>query len=357
VVSRTGQIREVMLRIPNRSVGLVVSGLLTAMCGNTDVDGPDEQERHGSETASETEGADSTDPKQDAGTGEACLGSISGRVLENGETEMVAVMVICIGPICLDPVVTEPDGRFTCITTLDAPDPCVYHDFNKERLHFEISAGSSPERYARYAFVRHPTQEDISDLGPEDFDLNLGTLSLFALPEEGATYDPELGVRVDLFGIGFELGPGGIVKRVIDDDEPIAHLQEIYVFRAPLDTWNPPFADTPLSALYFISPRWAKLADPGAPLLIEPPSGWMPADEGRLLLLGSYTSSYGDNAVRDRSSYIFRNADGECINTDETESFERIEDGELADCGSVMTTGGQLLTPPIPRFTWVGISR
>jgi hypothetical protein len=334
----------------NLAIGRLALGVLMISCsdppsaGDTPGSGSDIEEK-------------STESPEDAGTGAACLASISGVILKNGESGMVAGMIPCIGTTCFSAGKTDPDGRFRWEHPLSEGEPCQPYDFDEKALHIEVAAAENPREYAAYAFILRPTRADISDKGPNDFDLDIGVLSLYVLPDEAAVFEPSAGASVDLTGLAFDLPPDGIVKRVKDTDEPIDHPQDIRVFKAPLDTWQPPFVTTPLSALYFIAPRWAKLAGPGAVLSVDPPEGWDEGDGGRLYLLGGYTSSFGDIAVRDRSAYIYRDADGACINTDESEGLERIADGDFAACGTVSMVQGKLLTAPVPRFTWVGISK
>jgi hypothetical protein len=332
------------------TIGKVALGALLLSCAD-----PKDTERS---SDSESDNAEtSTSSSEDAGTGGACLASISGTILKDGEAGMVGVMVPCIGTTCFSPELTDSDGTFRWEYPLSEGEPCQPYDFAEEALHIEVAAAEDPRDYAAYAFILHPTRADISDRGADDFDLDVGTLSLYTLSDEAALFDPSDGVSVDLDGLAFDLPKDGIVKRVKDTDEPIDHLQEIRVFEAPLEDWQPPFAAASLDALYFISPRWAKLAGQGAVLSIDPPEGWEDGDQGVLHLLGGYTSSFGDVAVRDRSAYIYRDDGGQCVNTDEPESLERIADGDLAACGAVSMIQGKLVTAPIPRFTWVGISK
>ncbi len=339
---------------------LAVAGSLWACSGGNGADVSDTSMR-----ASDSEVGDTatwsmetaSDIEPDAGAKAACLGGVTGKVLENGISPMVAVVVICIGPRCMTPAVSEADGSFRFEMPLDAGEPCEQIDFLINPLHFEITALDSPEAYARYAFLRSPDQGEISDRGEADYDLDLGTLSLYTLPNTGATYEPDTGLSASLEGVQLGLSPGGIVKHVDDEDVPIAHPQDISVFKAPLDTWDPPFSEVDLSALYFISPRWAKTAGGGLPLSIEAPDGFQEGDEARFFLLGGYISEFGDASVRDRADFIYRNDEGACVNPpfSGTAGWTEIPDGKFADCGTVRALNGRILTPPIPRFTWIGI--
>jgi hypothetical protein len=344
--------------LSTKTIGLIALLLaLTACAENSGQEDDSAGPGADTEKASEDTSGDATDTEDPSTDGPACLASISGQVLRGGEDGMEAVIVPCIGLTCFSPVLTDPDGRLLWEHPLSDGEVCRQRDFEAEPLHLEVTALENPEDFASYAFVRHPTREDISDSGEDDFDLNVGILSLYTLPPGGATFDPAAGASVDLDGLAFELPAGGIVKRVVEDDIPIDHEQAVRVFKAPLDTWNPPFGDSPLDALYFIAPRWAKLAGEGVALSLEPPPGWADGDVGTVLLLGGYTSNYGDDAVRDRSAFIYRGDDGRCINSDDHDALEQVDDGVFTACGTATMTSGRLVTSPIPRFTWIGISK
>ena len=306
---------------------------------------------------------ESTEADSDSGLGdetsnlpETCLGAVSGRVRRNGRDPMDAVVVVCIGLACFKGVSTDAEGRFRCVPELEKGDVCGRYDFEKDRLHIEIAAAADPEAYASYAFVRHPTQEEISDLGDDDFDYAVGDLSLYELPAESAVYTPAGGASVNLSGVAFELAPGALVKAAVSEDVPIAHDQEIRVFEAPLDEWTPPFVDVELDALYLITPRWAKLSGDGVVLAIDPPSSWQEGDTGELYLLGGFVSEWGDPDVISKGEHIYLAEDhSACLASGE--GLETVEDGVLAGCGSAEVTGDRIVTAPIPRFTWVGIGR
>jgi hypothetical protein len=280
---------------------------------------------------------------------------------------------ICIG-VCYPPVAIAADGSFVWPEEKDDEYPCVYYDFDSYPLIVDLipdddGGGGS---WAAYAFARHPTQAAISDEGDDDFELDVGSLTLYKVdsqcsaPSPGAVtpicgYVPDIGATVDEAGVAFELPPESLVKAGSDGDIPITHDQSIAVFEAPLDDWAPPFMNDDIAdgiaALYFISPRWAKIAGDGVPLSIALPDGWSAGDTGTLYLLGGYVSRWGDAAEKDMPAFIYRNAEGNCVNDDGSDDLEAVGEGELTPCGEVTVRDGRLVTPPIPRFTWVGIGR
>ena len=88
-----------------------------------------------------------------------------------------------------------------------------------------------------------------------------------------------------------------------------------------------------------------------------PIANWTDGDGGRVLLLGSFSASFGDPAVRDRSAHIYVAEDGRCINADDPKGLEEVADGVMADCGAATMVDGRVVTSPIPRFTWVGVRK
>ena len=351
----------------------ITAGVFAGACGDNESDASD-QESTGQDTgtASDTipvsDSGAGTDPGgtsdagADAGGEEACLASITGQVLKNGTEVIAAQMVVCIGELCFNPPAsTDADGYFLWEYPRSDEEPCVSHDFREEWLHIQIFPAELEIRldYATYSFVRHPTQAEISNEGETDYNLDLGMLPLYELPEESATYDPATGASVDLFGLSFELPQNGLIKRprATDEDQPIEHQQEIRVFKAPLDVWNPPFVETKPDALYYIAPRWAKIADPGAQLTIEPPAGWVDGDTGILHLLGAWTSAYKVDEGPMKSEYVYRDENGRCINTDDDSSVEQVHDGFFTECGTAEMRDGRVVTSSIPRFSWVAISK
>lgn len=336
-----------MTHIKTLAIGTAAFGLLTlvAACGEDD-----DSDTHSRDTASGPDDSGELPPN--------CLGSISGRVLENGRDPMDANVVICIGLTCFTGIRTDSRGDFQFILPMDEDESCLRYDFTKDRIHIEINASDDLESHAAYAFVRQPEQADISDLGDDDYDYDVGPLALYELPTENAVYAPDTGAAVDLGNVSFELAPHQLVKTDISEDVPIAHNQAVSVFEAPLDEWAPPFVDTPIEALYLIAPRWAKLAGDGVSLSIAPPDGWSEGDAGTLYVLGGYVTEWGDPEEMSTGGYLYVSDDrSSCQNEgDDTENLERIEDGVFSECGRIELIDGRLVTSPLPRFTWVGIA-
>lgn len=344
--------------------GLWAAILVAAVgCGNSDPDDNpgDANGTDRGDTANESGTASTSDELPgDASVSDdrvACLSSVSGRVLQDGASGIPAVIVVCLGPtLCLAAVPTEADGSFTWDYPGDE-EPCVTEDFNDTWLHFEVMAYENPELYAGYAFVRRPTQADVSDLGESDFDLDLGDLALYRLPPSSVTYTPGQAASVDTGDIAFEVPADGLVKRPLGDEQdvPLENPQPIRVFEAPLSEWSPPFVETPPDALYYLAPRWAKLAAPGVALSIAPPAGWRDGNTGTMRLLGRLATDFEADEGLDASEHIYRDDNGICINTDDDSTVEQVEDGFLEPCGPVEMVDGRIVTPPIPRFTWVAI--
>jgi hypothetical protein len=199
--------------------------------------------------------------------------------------------------------------------------------------------------------------EDIKDQGESDYDLALGDLSLYALPEESAEYTPEGGVDLSLFGVEAAVLPSALVKFDGDDEVPITHNQAVRVFEAPLNEWDPPFVNVDLGALYFLGPRWARLGGDGVSFSINAPLGFEDGDTAVIYLLGSYSSDWGDASVEDVPDFMYLDADGNCVNDNAQSSLTMVADGVFQACGEVTVEGGKIVTPPLPRLTWVGIGR
>jgi hypothetical protein len=334
------------------------AGIHVLSCGGSGDDDIDNNDNN-NETPSSASDTESESDEDTSTLPETCLASISGRVLRNGEDPMEAVIVICIGTACYQGVNTESDGTFSFEPPTDDGEECVRYDFEEKRVHIELSARNNPERHASYAFVRRPTLEDISEQGEEDYDYDVGDLSLYEMPEESATYTPEDGVTVDLSGVAFTLEASSLVKADLTGDIPIDHEQQIRVFEAPLDDWNPPFADKPLDALYLVTPRWAKISGTAPELTVEPPQGWQDGDTGDLFLLGGYNSDWGDADMIDIGESIYRSEEENLCVTKcaDCEDLTPVEDGELTKCGVAEMQGDRIITSPLPRLTWFGIGR
>ncbi len=340
---------------------LMTLGGLTGFCGersgaSEDDTGTKRDTEIARDASAGTETVDAEVGDEDA----PCLGAISGRVLKNGNDGIKALVVVCIGEaICHPPQETEADGTISWVyPDMEEGGRCVPHDFaGDEWLHVEIIAKERPEDYASYAFVTRPTTVEISDEGEDDVTLDIGDLALYELPAESVPYASSTGAVVDLAGLSFSLPKDGLVKQLFGGDTvPLEFEHDVRVFKAPLDEWDPPFMTDEPDVLYYISPRWSMVAEPGLVLSIEPPDGWADGDEGTVTLLGSWRTPYAVDEGLFRSDYIYRNDNGRCVNT-ENDDFERIPDGFPADCGNAEMVGGRIITAPIPRLTWVAISK
>lgn len=323
-------------------------------------DNPDDHIDTTSEEST-TEGGRQTDSDVSEESDEAlpCLGGISGRVLKDGTEGIKVLVVVCMGfDICHGPQVTKADGTIEWIyPDMKDGETCIHHDFaGDEWLHIELLAQENPENYAAYSFVMRPTTSDISDGGSDDFTLDVGDLALYELSASSETFVPSSGVVVDLEGVSFELPPEGLVKESLNGEvSPLEYEHEIRVFKAPLEQWDAPFLETTPDALYFIGPRWAQVDDPGVTLSLEPPDGWSDGDVGKMILLGSWRTDYATSEGLIHSDYMYRTVDGLCVN--DSEGNEQIAEGFVAECGEIEMTNGRIVTPPIPRLTWIAISK
>jgi hypothetical protein len=217
--------------------------------------------------------------------------------------------------------------------------------------------------YATYEYLATPSQDQISDEGPDDYTYDLGDLHLYKLPTNASgVYRPLTGANINASGFSLIMPADSLVKNDRNiGDVPITENQEIRIFKAPLDTWDPPFAKN-MDALYFIDPNWAKIAGDGVSVSIDAPSNWSDGDIGSLFLLGGYISNWGNPDVVDSAAYIyFKDVNGtpNCVNNNDGSigDEEEIHEGEFANCGKAVYDGGKIVTDPMPRFTWVGIKK
>ena len=341
----------------NRSILLLVILFSWSHCGESSddpVEKPDSASEKETTPSDQSTGSDDSDV---ADTSLPCLGGISGRVLKNGTEGIKALVVVCMGlAICHDPQITKADGAIEWrYPDMKAGETCIRHDFaGDEWLHIEILAQEDPEDYASYSFVLRPTTEDISDGGSDDHTLDIGNLALYELPSTSETYVPSTGATVDLEGVSFELPPDGLIKESLKRElTPLELEHEIRIFEAPLDEWEPPFSETLPDALYYVGPRWAQVADPGVVLSLAPPDGWSEGDVGTMALLGSWRTTYANYEGLIRSEYMYLTDAGRCVN--ESDENERVPEGFTAECGEVEVKEGRIITPPIPRLTWIAV--
>ncbi len=284
----------------------------------------------------------------------ACLASISGQIRIMDAEPTSAAVIVCIGS-CFAPVFSSLDGTFVWNHPMDEDIDCVPYDFNKKPLHIDLRVLSDTNAFAEYAFVSVPSKETISDKGESDFDLDIGELFLFALPSDSTVYQPSEGAVISTLGLTTVLEPGVLVK--FDGSSEVApeHEQEIRVFKAPLEIWTPPFVDKKLSALYFISPRWARLKGGGVSLTIDAPEDFEDNTTATIYLLGGYDSYWGDENLLDQPSFIYVDELGDCVNDSGAGELQMVEDGIMHSCGQALVKNRKIVTPPIPRFTWIGI--
>ena len=113
----------------------------------------------------------------------------------------------------------------------------------------------------------------------------------------------------------------------------------------------------PFFLLAYLSPHWAKLMAPGLSLSIAPPDGWVEGDKGTLFVLGGYNPVFQVDEGRLKSDLIFLSGEGPCINSDARDPYVSVYAGVLTDCGTAEMVDGRVVTSPIPRFSWVAISK
>ena len=93
-------------------------------------------------------------------------------------------------------------------------------------------------------------------------------------------------------------------------------------------------------------PYWTKLDAPGVSLAMDPPDGWEEGDTGTFYLLAEYETG----------SVIAPSEDGAtCIWQQSTVGY--IQESTLAECGTATVIDGQVITPPVPIFGWIGLKK
>ncbi len=338
---------------------LFITLIWAAACGGEDGNPSSDSEQSTIGTDTDEDGR--TDSESDTGTEDApkvtaCLETISGRLVIRGAEAKPVSVIVCIGT-CFAPLQTKADGTFQWRHPLGGDFDCIPYNFNETPLHMDFRVEDAPEDFAEYSFLTVPTQADISDTGDTDYNLDLGDIILYALPEEAAVFSPGKGADVSLSGLSFILGPNDLVKYDGDKEIPPDTDQPIRVFKAPLDEWAPPFVTENLSVLYFIGPRWARLSGDGVPLTIEAPGDLSEGDEVTVYLLGSYGTDWGNEDVFDLPDFMYLDADGRCIHDTGDLSLNWVEDGVFQNCGRTTVQNGRIVTPNVPRLTWVGIGK
>ncbi len=307
-----------------------------------------------------------TDTDTDTDTGANCsdadpdttfIKTITGQVLFGDGSPMEGKIQLCV-PNCIN-ADTDSNGDFTLPFN-----SCKLYGFaagTDAPLHVTLVAPGGT--HAVYSSAYAPTQDEVSDLGEDDLDFNLGTLTLYELPTSGVSYDATNGASVDMDGMSFELSPEALIAHAWDSetsefsDNPVEEAT-IKVLKTPAN-WDAPFDEMGMDALYFIGPYWAKLAGSGTALTIEPPDGWSDGDTGTIYILGEALMGLGESM-----EYIAEASECpepqptclECVNESDPLA-EHVEIGKMAGCGSAVFEGGKIVTSPIPRFGWIGIKK
>lgn len=252
---------------------------------------------------------------------QVCISSVRGRLLlEDGTpaTGVMSIVKVHLG-VCYY-LETDEMGYF------EVQKGCFVVD---EPFFIEVpSIPAIDDGRVRYVAEIFPTQEQISDEGPDDFELDLGTHYWWAKPAPTRSYTPEEGATVDESGVQFEIPPGALGTEPLD----------VGVFRFPLEEWIPPFIANPFSTatvahadgLYYLSPYWQQVVGEGLVLTIDPPEGWTDVDTGTLYILGDWVWYYL-----------------------ELPGIGEVPVGEVVELGPITYEGGKLVTPPVPILGWL----
>lgn len=327
---------------------LGLASCLLFATGGTGCDDSTESNRGDGGDTGETDTGSELDSESDSGVG-TCIGTIVGEIKTDKGENWQGRLSICI-PACVA-LETDKAGKFS----LQVGTPCTRYDFEGSSAPLHLTILDNSGGYAAYGAAYTPGQEAVSDKGADDYEYDLGTLVLYELPAEKVDYSAEDGASVDVSGVSFHLPAKSLVGREWDQDatdfvDVPAETAEIRVFEAPLDGWKPPFDTVGLDALYFIAPRWAKLAGEGVSLSIAPPDGWSEGDTGTLYILADDVGGLGT-----MPEYIVGNDSGECLTS--VDVLDKEPGGELADCGVAEMKDGRVITPPIPRLSWIGLKK
>ncbi len=329
--------------------------LLASGCGDGDsqAQGPSSSDTSPLDTTTQTE-TDTTEgacePDECAGPPAACptwISSLTGTATLSTGGPLVGTVPVCV-PVCV-PATSDEQGRF------EIPfEQCRGYDFagGDEPLHMQLAF---PEgNYATYSVAFRPTQQDVSDTGPTDFEFDLGEHVLYAVDHAGVSYTGSEGAAVAHEGLSFTLAPGALVEATWDSqlkqsvDVPV-ESEAVRVMKAPLDAWEPGFDHVGLDALYFVGPFWAKLSE-GVSFEVAAHPSWSDGDTVEVYFLGEYTSSWGGEP-----DYVYFDENGAC--TAAPTEHGHIGIGEMGLCGTAVVEDGAVSTPPLPRLGWIGLKK
>lgn len=263
--------------------------------------------------------------------GPVCIVSFSGHILYSDGTPVVGEKVakICL-PNCIL-INTDENGFFS--QQMPFSTGCRAYDFDKDQTIDFDNLPLLDDQWVHYVAAYTPTQEQVSDEGPDDFDLYMGEHYRYPTPVESVQYTPSGGAAVNIAGIEFELAPGEI------GDES----HDIRVLKFPLDEWVPPFVGNPLleesieelDVLYYITPYWTEIVGTeGVVYKITPPEGWPEGENGKVYILGDFIWG-GLDITEDTWAPI----------------------GQLYEWCDAKWENGKLVTDPIPRLSWIGLKR
>jgi hypothetical protein len=270
-----------------------------------------------------------------------CIFVVKGRIVFDDGTPMKGSVPICT-PQCTV-VNSDQYGNFF----LELGPICKTFDFRvDEGIHVTVMYGGGA--HAMYSGSFEPTAEELGEGGI----LDVGTLTLYALPEPVANYSAEAGVSVDSEGLRFTLPPGALVELEYDvgGDPILVPVAEapMRVFAAPLADWTPPFGkDVEPELLYFVGPYWALLVEPVS-IRMDVSGRWPDGTSVDVYMLGEYLSEWGG-----ASDYIYHGQDGACMASGSLSDYITV--GEFASCGQATVESGVLETPPMPRLGWYGL--
>lgn len=251
-------------------------------------------------------------------TGPVCLTTISGRVVYEDGSAYQGPAAICVGA-CRN-TQTDAQGYFHYQFN-----ECTDYDPGGEAIVLTL-LDSGDAQWTQYAVAYRPSQQDVSDQGSDDFDLDLGTHKYYALSASATAYTAAAGASVDQDDLSF--------------DAPAADLGasdlEIKIRRIDLAQEIPPFvpAGLQLDALYYLSPYFTS-SSAGLELHFDAASlGWSAGDTGTLYMLGGF------------ANFHFL----ECNGSD-------VGDGDFANCGSASVVNGEIVSSRLPQLGWVGLAK